>query len=137
MNNTLHLSDTSWIELDEHTYAEDESYEDLEVKPIKEIFICFGQEEFFDGDPQQRACDFEILDLFVDEELSESGHRHLQAVLEKRRLQRVVSHRQGANSLRPNQAIKEPHKKSPTEGNAIQQVPSLQELSMEIMDGVA
>ena len=41
------------------------------------------------------------------------------------------------NSLRPNQAIKEPHKKSPTQGNAIQQVPSLQELSMEIMDGVA
>ena len=70
MNNSLLLSDTSWIELDEHKYVTDESFEDLEVKPIKEIFICFGQEEFFEGDPKQSACDFEILDLFVDEELS-------------------------------------------------------------------
>ena len=120
MNNTLLLSDTSWIELDENSYEEDEGLVDLNVKPIKEIFICFGQEEFFDGDPRQRASDFEILDLFVDEELSDSGHFHLQAVLEKRRLQRVLSRRQNANSLRPNQAIKEPHKKLPTAGNAIQ-----------------
>ena len=53
------------------------------VEPINEIFICFGLEEYFEGDPNMHSFDI-VEHLFDDEEEYESIHT--QAILKKRQL---------------------------------------------------
>ena len=38
----------------------DDIIEDEGLKPIHEIFICFGQEEFFEGDLDSQANSFDL-----------------------------------------------------------------------------
>ena len=64
------------------------------VKPIKEIFICFGQEEFFEGDLGDRSGNFDVLERLLGDEVDAtattySDDRHMDQILWKRRIQRI------------------------------------------------
>ena len=48
----------------------EESDDEQEVVPISEIFICFGQEEFFEGDQADgNNFDFDIIEHLNDDEI--------------------------------------------------------------------
>lgn len=120
--------------------CQDESDKDKEVehlKPINEIFICFGQEEYFEGDLNEDASNFDILDLFGEEHRDQLSQNHLEATLKKRQLERVLTRRQYTLPLRPNFTIKSPDRKPKAEVEGVSNFPSLTEVSVEIMDGIA
>lgn len=59
--------------------------------PITEIFICFGQEEFFEGSLEHDSSNFDVNSLFLETELNAPAEHHLTAILEKRKLLRSRS----------------------------------------------
>ena len=114
---------------------DEESNADDPIKPINEIFICFGQEEIFEGDLED-AGDFDVIEHLnqLEADLGEtslnktSDDPHMTAILKKRKTIRNLKQK---SSIKPDTANQEPPKKEHP-----QQV-SLKELSCEIMDGVA
>ena len=59
----------------------------LTVKPINEIFICFGLEEFFEGKLEDlQGQNFDVLEQLSDDKESEETNSHMEAILNKRKM---------------------------------------------------